>query len=230
MFDIYVDYFKGYDSQILSIEGIQWLPWFGVNYDSKINKTYILGESHYLWNKNKDSVNQLSNMQFTRYIIANQGLYQKSKWEGNNGKKWKVFRNFERAYFLDKYPSYNQIESLWNQTAFSNLVLKYMPKLGDRPRYEDYVQGWRVHLEIFKISKPDTCIVIGNEQHKVDALFEALPKSSMMNVEYSLKIGNTKPKITKIHLNGKEIKVIFIKHTSSFFSWSKWGEYLNTKL
>ena len=228
MLEIYADHFKGYDSRILSIKGIRWLPWFGVDYDSGTRKTYILGESHYLWNENKESINQLSDIQFTRYVIANQGLYQKSKWEGNNGKKWKVFRNFERAYFLDKHPSYKQIASLWNQTAFSNLVLKYMPRLGDRPRYEDYVQGWRVHLEIFKISHPDTCIVIGNEQPKVDALSEVLATSSATKVKHGPKIGNSKPKTTKIHLDGRVIKVIFIKHTSSFFSWSEWGEYLNT--
>jgi len=100
-----------------------------------------------------------------------------------------------------------------------------------RPSYDDFYNSWFPFLEIIKLLKPKTCLFIGTSA--ANSLGHALQKTNFSSegVKWEDYISNAYAKTATIKENeGNETQLIFIRHTSQMFSWSKWNEYLQKKM
>lgn len=205
--------------------GLCWYPWVGKNYQQNNEKILLVGESHYASNNEKDSTQQMCNVDhvadeinFTRFIIyENRILNEHSKTFDNINRALVGSNNFDGKL-------------LWNNLAFYNFVQRPMKTVDERPSWEDFVRGWRTFVNVVKILKPTTCIFIGNSA--ANFFNEAM---TALGVEHT-KVTGTKfinrawAKKAEIIIDGKSIPIHSIRHAGRFFSWSTWNQYLEETL
>lgn len=212
-----------FDNYFIEHLKLPWLPWVGINFSDTKIKTLILGESTYNWDlKNEKVKKSLETDSHLRRLHYNHAI--------NYKRKSKYVRNIERAIFQKKWPSIEDKENLWASVVYHNLVLSPMHTIRHRPDENDYSKGWAVCLDIIEEMQIGQCIVYGLEWKKIKALLDLL-KSKDIEYKYTKmedKVGRYRPKI--ISIDSQNVKIIFIRHPSSFFSWQKWGQFLNTQI
>lgn len=223
------------DEQLKEITKLNWLPWIGRDY--KMNKysdrLLVVGESHYDW-REYDSLTKLQNRDFTRFVIEEQGLSHLSNWQQKEREwYWRLVRNLEKTFFNEQFIDSNKRERLWHSVAFFNLVQRYLETNKHRPTKIDYVEGWQVFFELVKIIQPNQCIILGTENNKIAGLNLALKDSLYYpaTVSWGKKIGKSYSK--SIYLKSEalpELKILFIKHPSSFFNWKEWAKILEQEI
>ena len=99
----------------------------------------------------------------------------------------------------------------------------------DRPTKKDFLKGWEVFFEILPLLKPSICIFIGTTASKYIRNATENASYTLQLAKGSIKINNTFPRIG--HVKGEhQAKIIFIRHTSSYYSWSQWNKYLVSEL
>lgn len=207
---------KSFDEKIRDIDGLKWLPWVGQSYFKKSQKILILGESHYNWGEN-NATQKLNNETFTRYVVSDQGLSHINKTENNR----RIFRNIERTIFGEGHVGTNKRELLWSNVVFMNLVQVAMNTLEVRPSAFDYSSGWSSCLELVRLIKPTVILVLGTENPKIKE-FQNICKEE---VKWECKVGRFWKKSS--YLSKFNCDVVFIRHPSSFYSWSKWHSEIN---
>lgn len=217
---------KQFDEQLKSVDSLKWLPWVGDLYNQSLdNKLMILGESHYHWGK-PDASERLEQNSFTREMVGiSHALNPKSK--------VKFYRNLERAIFQVKKPSTQATKYLWRSVCFHNLVLTPMSNKLKRPSKNDYVKGWKSLLNMTQVLKPDQCIFAGTDWQKIDAFSEAIQSlgyTKESNLK-AIKLGRSKGRrFIVTSPEGHSFSIVFIKHPSSFFNWTQWGEFLKAQI
>ena len=208
------------DEIFADINGLKWFPYVGENYFPSDRKVLIIGESHYRDN-NQPSIDWNNKPTFTREIhkiIALDKKYDRTK----------VFYYLNRALFRNDERIDTKI--LWAKLAFYNFVQSSMHTRKSRPNEDDYLKGWVNYFKLLPILNPDFCIFIGVEASNY--LQKAIDKSDfkIKNFKTLEKINGTFPREVKIvHPNGKETKLLFIKHTSNFFSWDDWNVFMKKR-
>ncbi|AGC78547.1 uracil DNA glycosylase superfamily protein [Nonlabens dokdonensis] len=208
---------KSKDSEFKEITELKWLPFIGEKYFGSEKKVVIIGESHYR-DDNQKSIDWNNKPTFTRdihKIIALEKKYDRTK----------VFYYLNRALFRND--SRIDTKILWSKLAFYNFVQSSMHTRKSRPNDNDYLNGWENYFKLLPILKPDFCIFIGVEASNY--LKTAIKKSDFKIIDFkkSEKINGTFPREVKIeHSNGKVTKLLFIKHTSNFFSWDDWNIFI----
>ncbi len=209
-----------FDDKFLENDKLTWLPWVGVNFQSVVPRTLVLGESTYNWNPSSETVQERINKNdHLRLVHQNNAI----KFKGNS----KYTRNFERAVFNTKKPTSLKAKELWHSVAYHNLVLRCMKNLNARPKYDDYVAGWHEAFKIFELLNIDRCVCYGLEDKKIQSFKEVANLCGhKFDVQVFPKIGKNTPRIITLYINGKPIKVAFIRHPSSFFSWRKWAVFM----
>lgn len=211
-----------YDKQFTQTENLKWLPWTGDNFSSLShdNKLLIVGESHYHDNTT-DSIEKHNSPTFTREVIEELAIER--CYYGT-----KIFPNLHRALFgNDDFDS----STFWNLVSFYNFIQRPMETNKGRPSYDDFYDSWFPFLEIIKILRPKICLFIGTSA--AYSLAHALQSTEFKtnDVEWEDYISNAYAKTaTIIDIEGNETKLIFIRHTSQMFSWTKWHEYLQKKM
>lgn len=225
-FNKYID--TSFDSHFEGNDNYPWFPWIGKTYSQSKVKTLILGESTYNWGKKADDRKKvderISKNNHLRIVHKNNAIHRKGKSP--------YAKSIERAIFSKKKTTLDDAQIFWTNVVYHNLVLRAMPTIKHRPKYEDYLNGWLTFIDLSKNLNVDQCIVYGLERKKLKSLKEALDSKG---IEYKLSktkesVGKSYPRIASITFDGKEIKMVFIRHPSSFFSWRKWGEVLNREL
>ncbi|WP_036253866.1 hypothetical protein [Methylobacter sp. BBA5.1] len=205
-----------------------WLPWIGKYFSNSSKRTLILGESLYNW-----AVKEESRKNIQERINKNDHLRIVHKNNAINFKgKSPYARSIERAIFLKKKPTKSDAELLWTSVAYHNLVLRAMPTNKSRPTYQDYLEGWSVFLNLAEIIGIEQCIVYGLESSKIESFKEALKKREI-NCKYNklkTSVGRSYPRTIEIALNGNKVKLLFIRHPSSYFSWKNWGHILRSEI
>ncbi|HRU29648.1 MAG TPA: hypothetical protein P5082_11820 [Treponema sp.] len=203
-----------YDADFTTIKELSWLPWVGSNYGSKV-KLLLIGESHY-------------------YRENQKGLYEKDQ---NSTREAIEESAIEEYWKVNTYKNLNKLLSgtdkgnnkqVWSKVSYTNICQRILA-VGERPNHLDYIEGWKVIFKVMNILKPDVCISIGVESYNH---LEYFINSPLVKIEYlrkDLNISGTYAREAKIVLD-KEIKMIGIKHTSKYFAWEPWYEYLNRKL
>ncbi len=208
--------------EFTQIENLKWLPWVGENFNSNLseNKLLIIGESHYHDNT-PDSIKKHNSPTFTREVIEELAIDR--CYYGT-----KIFQNLHKALF--KNDEFNSLR-FWNLVSFYNFIQRPMDTNKGRPSYNDFYTSWHTFLEIIKVLKPTTCLFIGTSA--ANSLENALENTeySTEGVKWEDYISNAYAKSAIIKDKaGNETQIIFIRHTSQMFSWSKWNEYLQKKL
>ncbi len=208
---------------------LRWMPWVGVTFTQTPIRTMILGESTYNWEQENGSdyekvENRINKSDHLRILHQNHAL--------NYTRNSSFVRNIERAIFLKKNPLLEQKQWLWSSVVYHNLVQRHMPTIADRPKYSDYITGWMTFVELAKLMELDQCIVYGLEYNKLCSLADVLNDSNVYftHIKAKNKVGRSYPRIVNIKLNSKTVKLIFIRHPSSYFSWEKWGQVLKNEL
>lgn len=210
------------DQKFKTIQTQKWLPFIGNSYLSlpKNNMLLIVGESHY-HNSTEESIKKHNSKDYTKLVIEELAI-----------KRWywgtKIFQNFHKAMFgNDVFNS----ETFWNLTSFYNFIQRPMETNKSRPTFNDFFNGWITFFDTIDITKPKTCIFIGTEAS--NSLRHAISDSnfSLKSLNKDGRISRTYPRRAIILDNeNNEIELIFIQHTSQYFSWKKWNEYLNYKI
>ena len=209
-----------FDNEFEQIKNLKWLPFIGSNYATvpQLNKLLIVGESHYHDNSTQ-SIQKHNAIDYTRVVIEELAI-KRRYWNT------KIFQNFHKALFQNDNFDANLF---WNLVSFYNFIQKPMETNKGRPGYDDFYNSWTVFFEIIKIIKPKTCIFIGTKAS--NSLHNAISNSSlvMKSFEKEPKISRTYPRKAILTNNQDlEVELIFIQHTSKYFSWSKWNKYLQS--
>ncbi len=204
-----------FDDQFKKIKSLKWLPWIGdkfldLNSDNRI---MVIGESHYFRPEEIDKEKH-EKEDFTRTVVAEMALKK-------NYYKTKFFQNTLRGILGKKGPEFIDF---WNQVAFMNLVQKPIQK-DTAPTQQDFLIGWEACFEVIRVIKPAICLFIGVEASNF------FPKAAKQNnhfksdgMEKKSKVVQTYPRVVNLLTNNQEkvSKLVFIRHSSQYFSWSKW--------
>lgn len=217
-----------FDEQFEESDSFTWLPWIGKEYTKSKVKTLILGESTYNWAVQKDNREKVEDSLVTNNHLR---IVHKKNAIDFNGKS-PYARNIERAIFLRKKSSKPEAELLWTNVAYHNLVLRPMPTKKHRPKYEDYLNGWNAFINLTNLIDVEQCVVYGLEKNKLKSFKEAFDKQGLdcKLIKSKSGVGRSYPRTATIKINNKEIKLLFIRHPSSFFSWKNWGNIINKEL
>jgi hypothetical protein len=211
--------------------GLTWLPWVGKEYNT--GKVLIVGESHYtaelaLADASNKKFRTIENPRYTREIVAEYPIY--FDWGRHNP----TFDNINRAILRTALVNQNEMAMrgrLWDQLAFYNFVqrpMDYGAGRRERPQtVEDYYAGWPVFIELIKTIQPRTCIFIGVEalntfnwaMKDLGVQHTPIEWGDFINRVYTRNGGS-------VTINNITTRIICIKHTSQFFSWERWNEYL----
>lgn len=209
-----------FDKIFINNSSLTWLPWVGKNFSLSDHKVMLLGESTYNWAPDNDLVeDRISRNDHLRFLHQNHAL--------NLKRNSKYVRNIERAIYNQKTPSDEEKKKLWHSVVYHNLVLRPMSTLNHRPTYSDYLKGWNEVIILFKDLSVKEVIVYGLEKEKIQALKEvADSKKISFYKNIVTAIGRFKPSIIRLKIGENEVKLIFIRHPSAFFSWKKWAGLL----
>lgn len=234
-----ISYDHSYDHEFEKMSALAWWPWIGREFKNAKKKTLILGESTYIWDAKNTEGNErkaeearirerVSRNDHLRILHQNHAL--------NFDRPSKYVRNIERAIFQTKAPSGADKGKLWTSVVYHNLVLRPMSTLKDRPTDLDYTDGWKEMLNLAMLLEIDQCIAYGLEWKKIEALLSILTSQSergeltFIRQELIQKIGRSSPCVITINTDGRDLKILFIRHPSSFFNWKKWGVVIATEI
>lgn len=210
------------DIKLKEIENLKWLPWVGDRFNSLAldNRLLIVGESHYHDNT-PASIEKHNARTFTRDVIEELAIER--CYYGT-----KIFPNLHRALFRnDEFDS----PTFWNLVSFYNFIQRPMDTNKGRPSYDDFYNSWLPFIAIIQLLKPKTCLFIGTSA--ANSLGHALQSTdfSTDGVKWEDYISNAYAKTAVIKdKDENETQLIFIRHTSQMFSWSKWNDYLQKKI
>ena len=212
-----MEFEKKYDDRFKSIDGLTWLPWCGKNYDK--NRILIVAESHYGGETEFEADGSAKpDKEFTRRFVSRHA-------DGVN--MWKMPNNLMRAVW-DGDCRVERRKVFWENVAFYNHVQKLMElATRQRPSDEDFENGWDVFPEVVKILKPDYCLFIGL---KASDWFNKKMQEKGLSYEpvYKMeKINGVRPRRFSLTVDGHKTEITGIKHTSGYFSWKKWYDFLH---
>jgi len=206
------------DQNLSQIQRLKWLPWIGDQFFAvgEINRLLIVGESHY-HDGTEQSIEKHDLAEFTRIVINEMAI-------GRQYYKTKIFPNLHKALFRND--NFNA-SILWNLVAYYNFIQRPMNTKTSRPTYDDFYYGWKTFFDVAKVLKPTTCLFIGTSA--ANSFVNAIQSSdfSTDGLNREDRIGGAYAKTAIIRdVNNNETKLIFIRHTSQMFSWSRWNDYL----
>jgi hypothetical protein len=219
----YID--SSFDAKFRGINSLHWLPWVGKDYSKapQGKRLLIVGESHYVpkGEKPEDGYNKET---WTREFIGKEGLRLPPWYVGAPTNP--LIRNTERTLFDCKDPTDESRERLWRSSAFFNLVQKLLlSREGEhRPGDNEFDEGWGVFFNLIDIIKPDLCLMLGKRSCGRLGYYLANVKTEWLALQDSE--FNQKEKTIHLSRNGDKLRLIFIRHPSSYFSWSKWATYV----
>ncbi len=208
------------DSHFEEIKSLTWFPWVGSSYKDENPKMLIVGESNYEWGNN--SQKYLEDAKFNRFTI---------KWRIDREKTdAKILSNIEKALFGQTTTSVEESRNLWKKCSYYNLIQKAMKDKKTRPLENDYKEGWEVFFSVIEVLKPNyvlLCSTTALNKYKEQFNAEMLKNSySQVEIKQYEKVGNINAGYVKIQKGDYVVKILFIRQASSFFSWTRWHEYI----
>ena len=181
---------------------LNFLPWVGKEYAEAKNKIFIIAESIYGdWNTDKNA---------SRIIIDEHAIKELFK-------KSQLWKNINRIICEKKTTP----EIFWNKVCFNNLVQVRMVDRSYRPSKNDYAIGVDYIKQQIDILKPELVLCCIGRNY-VASMFKEKFSNSKLEEEKN-KINGVIPRI----LTSNKLKILFIKHASSFFSCDQWHKFIN---
>ncbi|HET7115762.1 MAG TPA: hypothetical protein VFI29_04700 [Hanamia sp.] len=220
-----------FDSELKKIEKLNknWLPWIGEKYfDLPSDKRLIIiGESCY---ETEDvDINQEN---YIRKITEKQGMEEGAMWDEDPNKFIsQMHTNLEKSLSVDT----DNIEAkrhFWERVCYFNIIQTPLKSRSteNRPPWQDFLTGWDVFYQVLSILNPSYCLFNG-----VEASNHFYPDKSAKFNYYSNERALSLPMINDAHPrkiilknnNDQLTKIIFIKHSSSYFSTELWKDFIN---
>ena len=222
-----------YDDALQTAAGdLHWLPWVGTSYAElpRGQRLLILGESHYHWKNKSETAEQVSRYlagrEFTRYFVFDHGF--------SSPKPPTKFATALTRAIYGRQHNAQQKQHLWSSVAYYNRVQRPMDSADARPTKEDYRIAWDTFFPVINVLQPGYCLFAGIEiSGYVDELKAAAHRHGYVVSGLTRRpvIGKTAPRVATVtSATGEVTRLVFIKHPSSFFSWEKWGRFLQEEL
>ncbi|SAK82105.1 hypothetical protein AWB79_05430 [Caballeronia hypogeia] len=202
---------------------LKWWPWVGSEFARSAVKTMVLGESVYRWSKGEAFDKRYALTSGLRVTHSNHAL--------DFGRKSRYVRNIERAIFQRRNPSDAQKQMLWSSVIYHNLVLEAMESVKHRPEEKQYQKGWTAALDLFDVMSVEQCLVFGVESLNALRLASREEKLRCSGERHPTKVGRFCARSAVVHTrSGRPVKLLFVRHPSSFFSWRKWAPVVGAGL
>ncbi|CAG9183877.1 hypothetical protein CURE108131_19155 [Cupriavidus respiraculi] len=214
-----------YDHLFAGRATLPWWPWIGSHFEASTTKTMIVGESVYRWQpESKVFEERYARPDGLRITHTNHAL--------QFDRVSPYVRNVERAIFRTARPSHDQKNSLWSSVAYHNLVLRPLASSHVRPSDEDYRTGWTELLDLCDLLDIGQCLVYGLESPKRQALKYVAAQRQMTCAIQKVgpKIGSHQPRVARLTMGDRQLKLLFIRHPSAFFSWKRWAPIVGDHL
>ena len=208
-----------YDEDFTQIESLKWYPWIGRRYKQSSKKLLIVGESHYMNHKDDLKYREWyeksnNNKAYTRCCIYESAI--KKCWSN------KTYRNISKLFLRTD----NANEFLWEQVAFYNIIQLIMDyRIRQRPN-RLFAGAWKTFVDVIKVIEPTDCIFIGVSASNTFNKGIRMLGLPYTNIRQLKKVGRTYPRKSSINIDGRDINILFVKHTSQFFSWNAWNKFL----
>ncbi|QDX22486.1 hypothetical protein FP568_15300 [Pandoraea pnomenusa] len=212
-----------YDHLFEARKSLPWWPWVGSQYAASAIKTMIVGESVYEWEDKDREI-------FQKRYARTTGLRETHERHALSFSRNSPYvRNIERAIFAASKPKDEQKRSLWTSVAYHNLVLEPLRDIEHRPSQGQFCKGWVEVLDLCGLLSVEQLLVYG--VGSVGALQEvARSKSLSCRIEKGQKVGRCAARRGLIDTGDSQIKLLFIRHPSEFFSWKRWGRVIHENL
>ncbi|TGD81727.1 hypothetical protein [Hymenobacter wooponensis] len=222
-----------YDEALRSTaDQLHWLPWVGTGYTylPRCQRLLIVGESHYHWTHHSETPVQvksyLDNPEFTRYFVFDHGFKTPPK-------PTKFTTALTRALYGRQH-SREQKQRLWSSVAYFNRVQRPMASARARPTQKDYQAAWDTFFAVISLLQPGHCLFAGVEICGYTEEMQAAARRHGYTIdgpERRPAIGKTTPRLATVtNAAGEATRLLFIRHPSSFFSWQKWGRFVDEHL
>lgn len=207
------------------MENVFFKPWIGKDYDSGgifNKKILILGEAH-LCDTGCDDCGKIENADECADFTSKNCIEvllsgSSSSWTG-------TFRKFEKSliyHFTDKQDS----NKIWNSVAFYNYIQRSLDKARKAPEWVDFRNAESAFFEVLDELSPDLIIVWG-----VTRMYDNLPGGGRWRAGNELIVDGYEVKNGYYRLaNGKEVRVLWVYHPSSGYSWEWWNKVMSTEL
>jgi hypothetical protein len=212
---------SSFDKQFELVNNLTWLPWVGKSYTNADRKLLIVGESHYAF-----ADNDIDYEKKFREATQDKSLTRECIFESPICGDWRnnTFDNIHRV-FLETNDFSKSI--FWEYIAFYNFIPRLMDyRIKERPIWVDFYNSWKTFIDIIRIIKPTDCVFIGvSASNSFNQAMEEF-RINYSPVVWLEGIGATYARISKIRIDGNELKLSFIQHASQMFSWSKWNLFL----
>lgn len=191
---------------------LEWLPWVGKNFDDK--KLLIVGDSHF-----EDGHNWQKGFAGTTRHVMKQCVFDETTKQFG---KSKILKSIERTIYNKKFVTKHESQSLWNSSAYFNLVQDLMPDRRTAPSDAQLDKGWRNFLDLISILRPTMIIKCGMRGFgRLGYVMHTERKE--WNFSHSEFV--QKPRVLNISNGDYKTKIVFIKHPSGRggFSYSDWA-------
>lgn len=220
----YID--TSFDQQFDARPSLPWWPWVGRDFATSSTRTLVVGESIYEWSEEDRAT-------FEKRYEQKSGLRETHRRHAMAFDRNSPYvRNIERAVFGRSRPQESQKLGFWTSVAYHNLVLEALPsrKRKHRPTLAHFVKGWEEVLELCELLSVEQILVYGvssayalREVCKSRALPCTVQKSGAA-------VSNCRPRIGVVQTRERNIKLVFIRHPSEYFSWEGWSPIIRSNL
>ena len=206
-----------FDSDFKGITKLKWLPWVGRCFSERPQgaRLLIVGESHYEW-EGGGSKDALQKPKFTRRVVSEHAITRKVC-------PSPIFDNLSLLLFgTGQY----ERERFWSDVAFYNFVQRPMKDKSERPSREDFVSGWSTFTDVIPVLKPSHALFIGVSAFDCFNYSMSVQSADFTEVQWTEQVGTTYGRKASISTESETVALLGVRHTSQYFSWSSWRDYL----
>lgn len=212
-----------FDALFQDRKSLPWLPWVGADFTVSPVKTMLLGESIYEWMPATGSAAR-------RYEKSSGLRVTHDRCAMQFDKNAPYVRNIERAIFATAKPTDSQKHTLWTSVVYHNLVLKLLKSSKHRPPQPQLRTGWHEALDLCDMLGIEQCLVYGVSS--VQALQEVAAERNLHGRIKRLKpmVNRCYPWAGTLEYGERRLKLLFIRHPSSYFRWRDWTKTIGENL
>lgn len=200
-------------------------PWIGKDYKNGgifKKKILILGEAHYCGRgcpecgdveKAEECAEFTSKSTMEDYLAGSTAGWTNS------------LRKFERS-LVDHETDPEESKKIWNSLAFYNYIQHAMDKSRQAPKWADFRNSEDAFFEVLDKLQPKLIIVWG-----VTRMYDNLPGGERWRAGEDLKVDGYPVKNGYYRrADGKEVRVLWVYHPSTGYSWDWWHKVIRTEL
>lgn len=123
-------------------------------------------------------------------------------------------------------------KEMLRKIAYYNFIQRLMDySCKERPQVEDYRTAWECFLKVVNVLQPTDCIFVGLKS--TQAFEEVMNERGIQHsdIEILEVVNNSYPRKVTIELeSGNTLDILFIRHSSAYFSPEQWHEFLKRQL